>query len=436
MAPTRENSKKGIPGSNFFQDNSWAIPLMVFLVSFVIRILYIFIFMDPTSYASFTDMSGYDWRAENFILGKELFMPAAQPPFYHMFLGSIYWIFTALGVHALKLKLMVAVHSALSSLAAVFLYLVAKKAFGNTAALLAALLFAFSYQTIYMDAWLMSENLFIPLVLASVYLLVCRLERRSDYALLGLIVGLTTITRVMGGLLFPIFVLWIWQYEKKKYAKENLLLFSLAFFTVVVAQISANYIYTDGQVAFITTNGGHNFAMLHCQYDALYTHSVENGQPITAFFEPVAYLNLTRDNVLNTNVSWTNQMYYYQMGWECFKKDPVGRLLDFRNIYDIFNSMTFPNAALPPFSKEVIYQFALFTIAKFFNYFILIPLSLFYIVSGKGNRKYAILLAAIFVSYLAVAQVTSVGEERYLLPLYFTFFMLGAAGLEKIISGK
>lgn len=390
---------------------------LLFLATFLAHTLYIFVFMSPESYLG-SDMGEYDQRAESFSEGKVPWMAAFYPPFYHIFLGSAYAVLKAAGIYALKYNAMVAIHAFLSAFGTVFVYLISKKMFGERAALLSALLYAFSYQTLYLNAWLMSENLLVPVFLAAVYVAVCRLDTKPDYALLGLLLGIAAITRTAVLIVFPIFAVWMLANRKDK---KDVLVFTVVFALVLGAQILYNYGTTNGEEKFLASNGGVNFAFLHCGYKEIRFE----GGGYAAYFIPPAHGKYFNNTTLLTGVPLTNASYFYGLGLECIRQDPVKRIADWQNVAYLFDSQFFPIAGGIP------YQDGLFAVAKALNYLVLMPFSVYCLFACRGKRGHAVLLAAVFASFLLACYALFPGEERYLVPYYFVFFILGGAGLLK-----
>jgi 4-amino-4-deoxy-L-arabinose transferase-like glycosyltransferase len=126
---------------------------------------------------------------------------AARPPLYPVLLGTIYRITGAQEAAGRVLQIL------LGGAIVLLTYILARKLFSEGVALLAAALVAASPSLVFMSAYLLTENLYVALLL--VFLILCSGmgERKLPYGLCaagGIVLGLASLTRP-NGFLFALF---------------------------------------------------------------------------------------------------------------------------------------------------------------------------------------------------------------------------------------
>jgi Flp pilus assembly protein TadD/4-amino-4-deoxy-L-arabinose transferase-like glycosyltransferase len=188
--------------------------------------------------------------------------PFWQPPFYIYFLAGLCWLFPASYFTAIRLAQML-----LGSLSCVLVYLIARRALPEGQARLAGILAAAYSMFFYYEGELLS----VPLELFLDLLLLHRLQgalasgRGRDWALAGLLAGLSAITRPTILLFVAALLLWLlWRARLADPSAWRLpLLGRWALFLLplllVIAPVSLRNYLVGGEWALISTNGGVNF---------------------------------------------------------------------------------------------------------------------------------------------------------------------------------
>ncbi|MCQ9207646.1 MAG: glycosyltransferase family 39 protein [Omnitrophica bacterium] len=196
----------------FIKNNEKALLWTIFLVAFFVRILFSFILIAKTGsdyVLASDDGDGYDQIAVSLsgspvknwvaILAKQ-----PWPPVYLVFLGVIYKIFGQ-NFHAATI-----IQSILGAGIAILIYLLTKRIFNKSTAIIAASLIVLAQPLIFLSAVLGTEAVYVPLVVSAIFISLSALyfDREKIYAkaiLAGVTFGLAAMT--LGTItLFPIIV--------------------------------------------------------------------------------------------------------------------------------------------------------------------------------------------------------------------------------------
>lgn len=209
--------------------------LTIILISaFLLSLSYSFYFRIEPS----VDARGYDRIAQNLVAGKGyvekdnipvVFDPAVSRvgPGYQFFLAGVYKIFGR------NLYLIWIIQALIHTLSGYLIYLISKKIFLSAkAGIISAFLFLFFIDIFELTAMLLTETLFLFLLLFSVYAMIKFFES-PDYknsAFIGLIFGLGVLTRPT---VLPMFLIMFGVMIYKKYFK-----FAVLFLIIPVLIIS------------------------------------------------------------------------------------------------------------------------------------------------------------------------------------------------------
>ena len=401
---------------NTISNNRWIYKLA--LANFILRILYIFIFSTPDNYI-ITDMGAYNERALNLIRGNARPFTNYWAPFFHIFLAVIYWPLEKLNMLEYKIRLVVVILAILGSISVIFIYKITRKLFNEKAAKFSAIVYAIWYPIIYLNIFLLSENLFIPLLYFGLYLFYNKQKLQHSDLLVGLVLGLATITRPAILIFIILFGLWLLIKKRLKY----LIGFS-AMFLLVLACISIfNQKTTLNTTKFISSGNGMNFAMEWCD-----AKSIEYYDGYIRFgFAPPANSYYPEDKRLFTSEPFHNESHYYKLGWNCIKENPSIIYRNIRSIKNTFDSEIFPNFVNIFAWRELYTVFKIFNIGLFFATII----ALFKTEKRKIWNDLAPLIFLIIAIFGSV-YIFNPGEERYLIPFTPIFIILNANWITSI----
>lgn len=231
--------------------------LILVLLCFLTRAGYIVAFRERLDSLVISDMKTYDRLAVN-LLEKGFYgidRPwSYRPPLYPFFISMIYRLG---GHHYLLLRL---VQAGLAAVTAGLLYLLALRLADSRTAFLAALFFSLDLSLIHMSGVFLTENLYLPLSLL-LLLLLLRGEKEGScpyFLAVGLIGGLAALCRpVVLPFLFLLGPLWL-VFRRELFRKWPLLLLGAAL--IVAPWTVRNYRIHHCFIP-ISTNGGVMFWM-------------------------------------------------------------------------------------------------------------------------------------------------------------------------------
>lgn len=203
--------------------------LILISLAFILRVLVYFAFgpltMDSPDYILVAKRMLYDHRTdlENvFFVGKTTMSPLY--PFFIMLFSFVFRDFTIAGVAV----------SVFFSLALIILvYFFAKELFGRTVAFLASILTSFYPALVYLSTNVMTESLYIFLFLIIIFIgwLAIKNNRKMLFFFLGLLIGLSYLTRTQGFANFfvmsSLIVLFMWK--NKTFVLRNILFLFIGF---------------------------------------------------------------------------------------------------------------------------------------------------------------------------------------------------------------
>jgi len=245
-----------------FQPNEKKIVFSLFIISFIIRLLYIFeiqgepfvehLFSDPLIY----DNWGWQLADKGGWIGSDVFFMA---PLYPYFLGFIYLVFG----HSILIVQLVQV--LVSSLSVVFIYLIGRNFHSKEVGIISAVIAVFYSTFIFYTAAILSETLQVFVLTVLIYAISNYSDKNDkfDWLGVGLLVGIAALLRA-NILLFILFVL-IWFLLKirsnrkfKNYALRSMFLFLIGTAIPILPITIRNFIVADDFV-LLTSNGGINF---------------------------------------------------------------------------------------------------------------------------------------------------------------------------------
>jgi len=415
--------------SIFKKENFW---LWFLLISgFLMRILYIFCFTKPDEYL-WSDAGGYDGRALQMAQGKHVLFSTYWPPFFHIFLSIIYRFLLWLGLESFRIKIDIIIFGLFYVIGFWCIYQISKKLFSIKTALIILAILTFWWPFIFLNALVMSENLFFPLFFLGFYFLIKNPDKASTGIWVGLFWGLSAITRPIFILVIPIFLIWsLWYKINWKF----LLIFTITITIIILSIMIYNFFYTSidtfssGIEKSISSNGGVGFAMLWCDAKAIQF----NKYGYQFGFGPPANIDYLESKRIFTNIQFTNQKYYYQLGFSCIKQHPERLLTNFFSIIKIFDSRLFPGL-------DKIFGWEFFRlIFKFLNLtlFLVSIITFWFLTQNKiqikmEKKKYFNLLFFIVMTLPITVYLQNVGEERYIIPYVPLLIILSIPMIKKL----
>jgi hypothetical protein len=297
--------------------------------SFLIRFCYVFLLTDYSHYLV-SDMGGYWVRAcERFDGDHNSYRQwAVWPPFFHVLLADLFVPFTQAKLPVdLWLTAVILLQITLSSFSVYWVYCIARRIFSNDRiALTAAVVYALTYTPIYFNAFLLSENLAIPLVIASVWLILQKTPRRLGTFCAGVLLGAAAGIRPADVLYAGAFALFLWATLRRPSGDGEtqgawrrlapLLTFVLGFAGVVWLIVLENARISNGALWGLGANGGMNFFMAQCKIGRLDSNSIYHGYHYNYSFSHPQFFGETWREHVTTSVGLHEQGYFYHLGMQ------------------------------------------------------------------------------------------------------------------------
>ncbi len=245
---------------NFLQNRSFGLWLgFILIVALIIRsiILLEFLTMNPFSEAFFSDDWVYWVMAGSKAAGNWIpETPFLSAPLFPYLLGFVRWIGGGLkSVYIIQLMLGIA--------SILLIAFGTRKRFGETAALIAAALFAFSEEPTMTFTRVMADSVQIFLV-TLVWFLWCRLSDQKDQSLkqifiTGIIIGLLTLAWPPAQLLLIGYAIWLYFTSNisttDRFIKSLVGLFAGL---LIISPVTIHNYKTDGEFILISANSGIN----------------------------------------------------------------------------------------------------------------------------------------------------------------------------------
>ncbi|MCA9434465.1 MAG: glycosyltransferase family 39 protein [Candidatus Omnitrophica bacterium] len=274
------------------KETKWVTYLAVILIAaFVLRYAYVLQIETPP----FSDMADYETMALNLLDGQGLVMntphmvyKAYRPPLYPLFIAASYKLF---GPEPETVRM---TQVFLSTLTVLFVFLMTREIIwgfnperkrndqskaANGIALIAAAFFALEESSIFLVGQLLSETLFVFLLVLFAYLIL-RGSRKPGLGvatLLGLLGGFLILTRPLSGPLFLFGVYWFFMRSRKYHAPppkswKEFSIFDSPYAPPIIMVVYAAVIVMCwgirnqavlGEFVPVSTNGGVNFYLGH-----------------------------------------------------------------------------------------------------------------------------------------------------------------------------
>lgn len=274
---------------------------LIFIASFIVRLCFVF-YLDKKFY--FDDEYEYWKMVNNFLSGKGLMvaetLKAYRPPLYPLFLAMLVKMHA--GIPGIRI-----VQSFISAVTCILIYIVGKKIYNEKVAIMSACISAIYPFFIFYTGFLLTETLFIFLVVLSI-LTVINLEKSEtfpSYGLLtGAVIGFAGLCRPTMELFFPFCLIFILLSRDLLYKKIRKVLFACAGFIIVLSPwITRNYI-AIGKFIPGTTMGGAVFWEGNNPYS--------EGGPCRYFPEGAWKVEESR-----------RDSFFYNLTFEYIRKDPA-----------------------------------------------------------------------------------------------------------------
>ena len=315
--------------------------ILIVSTSFIARIAYVFYFNNYKHYVV-SDMKGY-WKSALNLYNGDLFSMfnwAAWPVFFKIYLSFLFKIFAFWGLSKYLLESVLFFHIILSSISVIFFYLICKELLGNKKkSLFAAFIYAFTYPLVYLNIFILTENVSTPLLVISTYFLFKSSNKKFSLLINGVIFGFATAVRPS---LLPLFLsFFLYILFSKRFTVHSLIrgvFFSVGFFFIIFLASVQIFHISKGAVHGLHNSTGANFFLAQCKYRAV--SSTYKGRNF--FLGPPLNWKHKEWTVFKTNHAINEQKYFYNLGSECMKKNPHWLKERLSNLGELFIGDFFP----------------------------------------------------------------------------------------------
>lgn len=379
------------------------------------------------------DENAYTRLAQEFVQNPLAYTNVFRPPLYPVFLATAGLVFgDSRFVTAILQALLAAVSIAV-------MYALTQTLFRHTrAALLAAFLYAISFELVALTRLFYAETLFFMLSLIGFWLVLkwVRAPRAWPMLLAGIIIALAALTREVIGLFallcIPVWLLLVLAPQwKNGLVKSAFLILGLAIVFVPWAARNAGI---EGRFILISTSGEHNFARDQARVEtevgivpdyANMITSVENGQTVV-HYQPQIFKEIRETPPQQRGA------YAFQRGMTVIEHAPV---LWFFAKLDSIRAFLTPTASdtryvrLDNLSPE--WEFGLDAMSVFFVIGVLLFSALGMLLARDNAPKLLILLYILF--NLATFIITHY-QPRYRLPLTLLLLPYAAYGMVRLVE--
>lgn len=388
------------------------------LLSLVWLLIYVYLWA-PYEEFLYSDMKKYWTSAMDRLNGRAFEEPqfVAWPPLYHIFLAELFRVFRWIGLESwIRLETALTINMLAFAASVYALQRVAVQWFDRPEfVFITLMLYAFGFPAWYFNAFLLSGNLGMPLMIIAFALIVHKCSWWS--AVVGaMLFGLGVLARPSFGpfgLAFVIYYLALYRISWKFIRRAAI--FSAVFFFIVALGSAEVARISKGKLVGLSGNGGLDFFISMSHY-----HRVDVSYDGWHFFVVAPALSWKPENgSFYTDVPFYNQNYYFDLGWEFIRHDPMSLLQNFGHLQNLFFADMLPTRYDAP-------GFGLWRpVWDWFKFGMFLTLGLyFWAWRYLGERLPAFALLISVVGITLVVSFIFTGEPRYTYAIIFVFYLL------------
>jgi hypothetical protein len=383
-----------------------------------------------TDYGNYlvSDMGGYWFRALERFEGNDVNINqwVIWPPFYHI---TLTWLFKVLDLFRLlpfKLEAVLFLNIILSTWSVYLVYFISRDMVQQTlTAIIITLIYSFYYPLVYFNAFVLSENLAIPMLIASVWAVFYR--KKASVLLGATFFAIAVAVRPNFGILgLPLFTYIAISGTNRRLAIIHGLLFSGIFFSLLALVALENYRISEGRLKGLSANGGVNFYLAQTkQYSII---SEFDGYKYVLI--PPSTAQHPENGTFQTSVPIYNQKYFYNLGIKHIKENPQVLIENLSKFKSLFFGPLFPSMGNAfGFSRMLkLSQYLIFAMSLLLGMYLLLFNNTIY------DRKKLFLISSIPV-FLIITHYFFNVEQRYVYSFAFAIFIMFFLVAETVISG-
>jgi len=350
---------------------------------------------------------------------------------YYLPLAGQYWFFKLLNITDL-IRTTILVNIFLSSISIFFLYKIALLLFNSKTAFITTIFAILYFPTTYLNLFILNENIFTPLLIISIYLLLTSHQKKSLKILFfaGITLGLTSSIRTILLPFLPLVLFWnLKNIKKSKKAIKSTTILSLGMLIPIIFTMILNYKFSHQRMFQLTSSTGINVFITQCKYKRVDYKNPTNQEEF--WFSPPVFWKSSLPKI-TTSTPFYHQSFYLKKGLQCLWRKPDNLTKNLSSIKNIFHSLIYPNLHMTPFVKlmfTISKIFALLTAILFFLYPKITP-------SKTLKKTHYWLFFYLIISLFLSVYLANPGEERYLIPYTWIFFLFTPASLKALLEKK
>jgi hypothetical protein len=293
----------------------------------LVRLGYVFLATDYPAHLV-SDMRGYWERAHFHLAGVPTGSRewALWPPFYHVVLAGLFRFVETLGVGSVHwLGATLGFHAVLGALAAGAVHVLAHGVLRRPAmADGVAILYAVTYPIVYLEAFVLSENVAIPTLAAATTGVAVSRFGSAGLAAGGALLGAAIAARPGLAVLVPAFLGYVCLARSGSPRRAGPLLAFAGALALVIGGVSlGNVRLSDGMLRGIGRNGGVNFFITQCRVHRVDTIFAEGDRTVSyRIVHPQFALETWRTWVATDQPPYA-EGYYYRRGVDCWRERPI-----------------------------------------------------------------------------------------------------------------
>ena len=413
------------------------IGFLLALIAFLTRFIYLIILQNDRlhQFIKWLPHQNHD-RALKLLQNQEVFFANAWGPYY-LVLASQYWLYNQLLIKETLIALVIT-NILFSSIAIYIFYKLARLLFNQNQALISTILLIIYFPLVYFNSLVLNENIFLPLLITSFYLLALGFKQTTLFnpsslkptiikpisliILSGFLLGLATSIRSILFPFLPIILIWLYlNFNKNKLPLTTTFLISLLI--PILAFMALNYRFSRQHLFQLSGSTGINLMMNQCQYKKV---TYQTASKETFWFSPPLFHHTSLPSI-KTTIPFYHQLPYAKQAWNCLISNPTRLITNFSNPINLFHSVLYPNFSMEPFKPQLIIFSKALSILSFF-FFVLYPF-----LHSSSKPIYSLSLGLILSLFISV-YLANPGEERYLAPYIWVFFLFTPPALTALIK--
>ncbi|MGD0589785.1 MAG: glycosyltransferase family 39 protein [Bacteroidota bacterium] len=405
------------------------------LLSTALKYIFVFYHTDYQNYLN-SDMGGYWERALERYNGevRTINQWVIWPPLYHIIMDEVFKVLAFFGLLDYKLEFIIGLNIILSSLSAIYLYFITlrltKK---HTIAFCAAIFYTCSYYSFYFNAFILSENLAVPVLIAAIYYLF--LNKNWTYVISGVLLAIATGVRPGYGLIGLPFALYALLSNSNSFNKDwkhsiffsglwKATLVTISFFSIIFFIIVENNYISEGRLKGLASSSGLNY---YFSFTKSYEVRCEFDGYVYMIYPPGSVTSPENGKLLTTTPIYEGK-YFIDLANHFIKEHPAILIQKLADIKELYFGTLFPSTSSALWFDILINPFRWL----FFVLSLIVVFSCFtHPFSRVDKNKYLILLSVILCSLIVCYFFST--EHRYIYAYIFAVYVIAIETIFEVV---